>query len=196
MTKNILLVVLEKLLKTAQKSRAKIVIMGGLATSIFAQPRATYDIDGIISLEEEEIKDFLTLLKKAGFRFDPKQPVKFIQGLPFITFYYPRYKTYVDLFVVKTKFQHEVLRRAKKSKLGKLNLYIISAEDLILIKLQAGREKDIEDIRQIILENSPRLDFVYLGKWAKLLEVDIFLKDELKSLGLKDKIIWKLLIIG
>ena len=91
--------------------------------------------------------------------------------------------------MIKTKFQHEVLRRAKKGKLGKLNLHIISAEDLILIKLQAGREKDIEDIRQIILENSPRLDFVYLGKWAKLLEVDIFLKDELKSLGLKDKII-------
>lgn len=187
MTKNILLIVLEKLVRLSCKSKTKITLMGGIATSIFAQPRATYDIDGIISLKEEKLKDFLGLLRNSGFKFNQKQAVKFIKGLPLITFYYPRYKTYVDLFIAQNKFQYEVLKRARKIKLGRLNLSVISPEDLILMKLQTAREKDLEDIRKIILENAKRLDFVYLKKWAKMLNVDIFLRDELRSLGVKDR---------
>ena len=184
MTKNVLLEVLERLARVARISRVKIVLIGGIATSIFAYPRATYDIDGIIALNEEKIGKFLVLLKKNGFRFEQKRPLKFIQGLSFITFYYPVHKTYVDLFIARNKFQYEILRRAMKVKFGRLNLYVISAEDLILMKLQTGRERDLEDVREIILENTSKLDFVYLGKWAKLLKAEIFLKDELKSLGL------------
>ena len=185
MTRNILLIVLEKLMKLAHRSKIKIVLMGGIAISLFAKPRATYDIDGMVSSKEENLKDFLSLLKESGFKFDSKQPIKFIKGLPFITFYYPRYKTYVDLFVAQNKFQNEVLKRAKEVKLGKLHLSIISPEDLILLKLQTGREKDLEDIREIILEKRKNLDFVYLKKWAKALGVDVFLKDELRSSGLQ-----------
>lgn len=187
MTKNILLIVLEKLMKVSRHSKTKIVLMGGIATSIFARPRATYDIDGMASLEREDLKRFLILLKRNGFKFDQKHPVRSIQGLPFLTFYYPQYKTYVDIFIAKSEFQHEVLKRARKVRLGRLNLYIISPEDLILIKLQAGREKDIEDIREVVTENISKLDFDYLGKWAKALNVDIFLKDELRGLHLQDR---------
>ncbi|MDP2940410.1 MAG: nucleotidyltransferase [Candidatus Omnitrophota bacterium] len=189
MTKNILFLVLEKLVKLSRKSQAKLVLMGGIATSVFTQPRATYDIDGIIALTQRDLKSFLTLLKENGFKFDTKQPVKSIQGLPFITFYYPKHKTYVDLFLARNEFQYSILKRAKKIKFQNLDLCIISPEDLILVKLQTGREKDMEDIRQIILANKSKLDFVYLRKWAKLLNVRIFLKDELRSLGLAKRII-------
>ncbi len=187
MTRNILFTVLEKLVKISRKSKTKLALMGGLATSVFGRPRATYDIDGIISLQEGDLEPFLSLLKSNGFKFDQKQPVKFIRGLAFITFYYPAHKTYVDLFVAKNEYQCTVLKRARRIKLEKLNLYVVSPEDLILIKLQAGREKDIEDVREIISENKSKLDFAYLKKWAKLLNVEIFLRDELRSLGLGSK---------
>ena len=62
---------------------------------------------------------------------------------------------------------------------------MIAQEDLILLKLQAGRERDVEDIRNIILENAGSLDFKYLKKWAKELGLEVFLNDELKSLGVQ-----------
>lgn len=188
MTKNILFTVLEKLVKISRIYKVKMVLMGGIATSIFARPRATYDIDAIISLPEEHLKDFLGSLQSNGFKFDTKQPIKSIQGLPFITLYYPVYKTYVDFFIAKNKFQYEILKRAKRVKLGKLILHVISPEDLILVKLQTAREKDLEDVREIILENKSRLNFKYLKKWSALLNVGVFLKDELKSLRLQAKI--------
>jgi hypothetical protein len=37
----------------------------------------------------------------------------------------------------------------------------------------------------MIIEGLKKLDFKYLHNWAKKLNVDIFLRDELKSLGVR-----------
>ena len=183
MAKNILLTVLSELLKVCKDHKIKIVLMGGMAVSVYARPRATYDIDGIISIKKEQIKGFLNMLKEAGFKYDKKKPVKFIQSLPFITLCYV--KTYVDLFIAGNEFQENVLARAKKIRFNKMALNIISIEDLVLIKLQTGRERDLEDVRDMISENKGKIDLGYLKKWAHSLNVHIFLEDELKSLGIK-----------
>ncbi len=182
MTKNILLTVLSELLKVCKDHKVKIVLMGGIAVGVYARPRATYDIDGIISIREEQIENFLNTLKEAGFRYDKKEPIKFIQGLSFITLCYTKYKTYVDLFIAGNKFQENILARVKKVRFNKMTLNIISLEDLILIKLQTGRERDIEDVRDMITENKEKIDFGYLMRWARALNIHIFLEDELKSL--------------
>ena len=41
-----------------------------------------------------------------------------------------------------------------------------SPEDLIIPKIFAGRSRDREDVRNIILKN-PALDFSYIKKWLK-----------------------------
>lgn len=185
MIQNSLSKVLEKILKIADKLKIKIVIMGGIATSFFTKPRATYDIDGLISLDEKKLDNFLNAFKRFGFK---SYKIKSIEGLPFITLYQPKSKIYIDLFLAKNDFQREIIRRAKRVKFNKLNLFIISCEDLILTKLKVQREKDLEDVRCMILENKEDLDFDYLYKWAKILKVEVFLKDELKSLDLEKRI--------
>jgi predicted nucleotidyltransferase len=183
MAKNILLTVLSELLKVCKDHKMRIVLMGGMAVSVYARPRATYDIDGIISIKKEQINGFLNIVKEAGFRYDKKKPVKFIQSLPFITLCYDN--VYVDLFIANNEFQENVLTRAKKIRFNKMTLNIISLEDLVLIKLQTGRERDLEDVRDMISENKGKMDLRYLKKWAQLLNVHIFLEDELKSLRIK-----------
>lgn len=177
--------VIEELLKVLKKHRVSLVLMGGIATSVLSKPRATFDIDGIIAATEEKLKALLPELRKKGFKFDQRQPLKKIQGLPFLTLYFSRHKTYVDLFVALTEFQKGIIRRAKIVKYNKINLKIISPEDLILIKLQSGREKDMEDARDILTENKDKLDYRYLKKWSEKLAVAIFLKDELRSLEMR-----------
>jgi predicted nucleotidyltransferase len=180
--KNILLVVLSELLKVCKEHKIKIVLMGGMAVSVYARPRATYDVDGIISIKKERIEDFLRVLGKLGFKYDKKEPIKSIQGLSFITLCYAKYKIYIDLFIAGNKFQENILARARKIRFNKMVLNVISLEDLTLIKLQTGRERDIEDVRDMIIENIDKIDFGYLRKWARALNVHFFLEDELKSL--------------
>lgn len=185
MTSNILLIVVEELLKIFKKYKIDLVLMGGIATSILAKPRATFDIDGLISITENEIKKLLPELRKKGFRFDQKKPLKRIQGLPFLTLYFSLHKTYVDLFIALSEFQKRAIKRARQIRYNKINIKIISPEDLILIKLQSGREKDIEDVREIMMENKDKIDHKYLKRWAKKLGVQMFLEDEMRSLGIR-----------
>ena len=177
-----LLAVFNKLEKAAHDSNVKIVIMGGLAVSIYARPRATLDIDGIIELDERDIGNFLTSAEKRGFSWDKGLPVKRIKGLPFITLYYPDGKVYVDLFLAKGDFQENVIRRSHAVDVEGVKLDLISPEDLILVKLISDRPKDTEDVREILLESSDDLDFNYLEKWAGKLGVLQFLRDEMHSL--------------
>ncbi|MCX6358075.1 MAG: nucleotidyltransferase [Candidatus Aureabacteria bacterium] len=178
---------LKTLVTLCRKKEIRVVLMGGIATSFYARPRATYDIDGIIDSEKHDLDKFLPAVTKLGFGYDEKKPVKFIHGLPFITLFHKKHKLYVDLFIAETVFQKGIVKRARRIKFGKMPVDIISREDLILLKLQTGREKDTEDARNIIAENSAKLDFAYLGKWANWLGVKAFLNDEIKSLGIKLK---------
>lgn len=184
MIENGLLAALKNLLSAARQRRVKVVIMGGMATSVYSSPRATYDVDGIADIKEEQIAGFLESLRKKGFMHEKKRPVQSIGGLPFITLYYSRCKVYVDLFLARSEFQKQAIKRSRVIKMDNIQLNVISPEDLILVKLLTGRSKDTEDTRRILLENKEILDFVYLGKWAKRLGINIFLQDELKSLGI------------
>lgn len=188
MTENKLLTVFHKLLSAAAGEGVKIVIMGGMAVSAYAPPRTTFDIDGIVEIEEERIEGFLRRLKKAGFSTNEAAPVKVINGLPFITLYYPRSKVYVDLFLARNEFQKQMMARSWRITVEGLTLEIVSPEDLILVKLLTGRPRDTEDVRQILLENSESLDFGYLRGWARRLGVAVFLEDEIKSLGIKPRL--------
>jgi len=184
MTGNALLDVLKKVTSTARRLKIKVVVMGGMATSIYAPPRATFDIDAIGDIKEESLGRFLADLKKQGFSFDEREPVKTIAGLPFVTLYYRRSKIYVDLFIARSEFQKLVVQRARSLRVGGIKLDIISPEDLILVKLLSGRTRDNEDIRQILAENAETLDFKYLRRWANKLGKQVFLKDEMRSLGI------------
>ena len=182
MTKNLLIEVIKKLQKACQKSRVKIAFTGGIAVGVYGVPRTTYDVDGFILASIDQIDLLLSALVKEGFKYEKEHFIKVIKDKKFLTLVYSKYKMYIDLFVAIDDFEKGILRRSRKLKFNRIAINVIAPEDLILLKLQAGRERDLEDIRGIILENISRLDFKYLKKWAKKLDVYHFLRDELESL--------------
>lgn len=180
-----LIEVIEKLQKFCEKHKLKIAFMGGIAVSVYGLPRTTYDVDGVILLGMDKLGAVLPRLKKMGFRYDQRSPVKLIRGKSFVSLLYRKYRVYVDIFLAQSDHEKLILSRAKRIKFNRNKICIVSPEDLILIKLQAGRERDTEDVREIILESAKKLDFAYLKKWAKKLGIGHFLSDELESLGVK-----------
>lgn len=184
MTSKILIEVLKKLIATCRRQKVKLVICGGMAVSVMGRPRTTYDVDAVLLVEERKLAELLQKFSRVGFKYDKREPVKNIRGNPFVTLVYSKFKTYVDLFIARSSFQKQILKRKKTVKLAGIEVPLITAEDLILMKLLSGRERDLEDVREILIENKGRLNFRYLKNWAKKLEIDIFLKDELESLRL------------
>lgn len=183
MTSEVLMEVVAKIIEACNKLKIDLVISGGIAASVMGRPRATYDVDGVIMAEEKSIKELLERLGKQGFKYDKKETFKTIKGLPFISLVYSKHNTYVDLFVARSDFQKELLKRKKMVKLETIEIPLISAEDLILMKLFAGRDRDLEDVREVLIENKKKIDLKYLKKWAEQLGVGVFLRDEMESLG-------------
>jgi len=55
------------------EKKIKYMVVGGLAVNFYGIPRMTYDIDLLLYLEDKNLKAFLFLMKKWGFK--PKIPV-------------------------------------------------------------------------------------------------------------------------
>lgn len=183
--KEILFEIMSRLMRMSKSKKIPLMFMGGLATSVWAEPRATYDVDGVIALEETNLEQFFNEAVKEGFDFDRNQPVKIIQGFPFITLIYParkRHKVCVDLFLARSGYAKEALSRLEEITFKGLKISVIAPEDLILYKLISGRSRDIDDVREILLTQKGRLKMKYLKKWAARLGVITQLEDEISSL--------------
>src|SRR4029079_19569372 len=64
----------------------------------------------------------------------------------------------LDLVIAAPGLDEEFLERARLLDLGGVEVPVVSAEDLVAMKLLAGRRKDLEDVRGVLAEQRGRLD--------------------------------------
>lgn len=80
----------------------------------------------------------------------------------------------VDFILAIPGYEENIITRATRRKLGKLTLWICSAEDLIIQKAVANRGKDWQDVEGILIEQYEHLDYAYIEGWldqfAEILE--------------------------
>jgi hypothetical protein len=70
----------------------------------------------------------------------------------------------VDLIFSFSPFEHLAISRARTVRIGRAELRFASLEDLVIHKLIAGRARDLEDVRHILLKN-PAADLSYIRRW-------------------------------
>lgn len=172
-----------------KKLRISYLVTGGIAVLIWGRPRFTADIDIIIELKKENIQKLEKELKKlssesyidieaAEDALKKKGEFNFIDGLTGIK---------VDFWILKDdEFDKSRIKRRTTRKILGENIYIISPEDLILIKLKWFKEsnssRQLEDVESIIKISGKNLDKNYLQKWAKNFGVLLVLNRLIKDL--------------
>jgi len=149
-------------------------LVGGLAVGIWGEPRATVDIDFMVSFN---VNDFAILSKKINdsdtFIFIHSKPMTFEK----ISLLRATLKRNVDVFVdflfADNEFQREALRRKQTIDIVDFTVNIPTPEDLILLKLISGREQDILDAKKVFRMQKDNLDMKYLQIWAEKLQVKL-----------------------
>ncbi|MDH3718054.1 MAG: nucleotidyl transferase AbiEii/AbiGii toxin family protein [Planctomycetota bacterium] len=131
-------------------------VMGGLAVRVYGIPRATYDVDLTISLERERLPELFDALENAGYSI-PKPYrsgwVDEVGNLPLVKFrlYLSKGRGIdVDVFLAECDFLREVISRRRMATLGDQEIWLVSPEDLILLKLVAGRPRDVADVGDVL----------------------------------------------
>jgi hypothetical protein len=71
-----------------------------------------------------------------------------------------------EVFFPFLPLQHSILRRAVKLRLGRQEMPITTAEDLVVLKMAFHREKDLRDVRGILWAQKGKLDLASIREWA------------------------------
>jgi hypothetical protein len=157
-------------------------LTGALALSALSQPRATRDIDFLVTIDKKNIGRFVEWLKfvkrynltkhHTGRR---KDHIKDLIEMPLGN-------TWADLIVTPGDIEKEAIATALSVRAFKTSLKVIKPEFLIILKLIAGSEQDFIDAAQ--LWNGP-LDKGLVRGMSKRLFLETKLK---KMVGIAKKL--------
>jgi hypothetical protein len=72
----------------------------------------------------------------------------------------------VDLAIGLSGFEQQVVARAQHLNLAGVDVFVATPEDLLIMKLLAGRPRDEEDLEGLVIVQGDRLDWKYCRELA------------------------------
>ena len=159
-------------------------LIGGLALSAWNHARYTRDADVLMAIPPEQIDELVTALVNAGFRTRHTPPLRIIDGQGIVQFTFQPADALMpfqfDVLLATTPFQRASLSRATPRRLpgdGAV-VAVVRPDDLIVLKLLAGRMIDRADAAMVLRENRNDIDFDHLHRVV----VAEGLKDDYRSI--------------
>ncbi len=156
--------VYKKVVTFLNRGKYKYLIIGGIAAGTLGEPRVTGDVDVDIELAEENIIDFLDKAKEEGFKVHKEKCVKTTKQTGTFQINYGDF--HIDFIIASTDFENQAFERRKIIRLYGIKAFFPTPEDLILLKIIPGRDKDLLDAKSIVLRHKGKLDTRYLKTWA------------------------------
>lgn len=112
--------------------------------------RATRDVDVVLAAGRADVDRVLEVATRHGYGFDPNDRELFEEGLIRMWPLAEGPNGFgADLIFADAPFLHRVVSRATPMNLAGVELPIAQLEDLVVMKLEAGRAVDIEDVLAI-----------------------------------------------
>lgn len=136
-------------------------LIGGIAAGFWGEPRFTKDMDFTVASRGLKPGALALKLTKAGYK------VKSISSAQMQVLGKGKKMFQADLIPAETDYQDWVVQRAIPVKIFGVNVPICTAEDLIVLKMIAGRRQDDLDVENILKKVGARLDKAYLMKWLE-----------------------------
>lgn len=169
---------LDALVALLNRMHVDYVLMGGLVVRAYSIPRATEDVDITLSLDHERLPEFFEALEDQEYVVP--EPYKSgwldeLKGMHLVKLrrYIGTHGVDVDVFLVESRFQEEIMSRRRIADVEGRQLWIASPEDLMLLKLVSGRPRDWIDIADVFFtQGDLDLDLDYMQRWATELGVE------------------------
>ena len=140
----------------------KYIVAGGMAVNFLGVPRATYDIDLLLYLEDKNLQKFLNLLKQWGFK--PRFPVDIMdfadkkkrqdwiknKNMKAFNLINPDWVIReIDIIIDTPVDYKKAIKSVKNIKFYNVVVPTISINNLILMKSKSNRDQDKADIRNL-----------------------------------------------
>jgi hypothetical protein len=153
-------------------------VTGSVAVSLYAEPRMTRDVDLVVALEPSDAARLVDMFG-AEFNCDVDRIREAIDHHSMFNLIHTTAVVKIDMIVRKdSAYRQEEFRRRRLAMIDGTEMWVVSAEDLVLSKLDWARssrsEMQFRDVRNVIAAQS--LDWPYIDAWAKQLGLIELLK--------------------
>ncbi len=151
----------EEVFLALNKESINYAVCGGLAVVLYGYARLTVDLDLIVSLEKENLTKLYNILTKLNYK--PQIPIKkeeFIQkeileklaeekNMKVVPFYNLKEPLNIIDIGVNLPKVSEILKKKKRIKIDGFTVPIISIDDLIKMKEDLARPRDLTDVENL-----------------------------------------------
>jgi predicted nucleotidyltransferase len=157
---------LKKIALQLKKASIPYMVIGGQAVLLYGEPRLTRDIDITLRIGVDGLDRVKRILSAIGLRGLVRKEKEFVERNMVLPAIDKRSGIRVDFIFSFSLYEQQAIERAKEIKLGRTSVRFASLEDVVIHKVIAGRARDLEDVRSILLKN-PRYNSDYIKNWLK-----------------------------
>lgn len=138
-------------------------VIGGQAVLVHGEPRLTRDIDITLDATLGDLARVQSMIEDVGLgllvdidKFPAQSRLVPCRDLDS--------GIRVDFLLLHSPYELEALGRTIKVRIGDTDVRFASVEDLLILKLIAGRPRDIDDARSVLLKHQS-LDIALIRRW-------------------------------
>jgi len=168
--------VLRRITTHLYQSGIAYMLVGSFASAFHGALRSTRDIDIVIEATPDQLQTLTIALQREGYyaelnaALDARRRESLFNVIDSATGWK------IDLIFRKSRpFAHEEFRRRVPAKLFDVQIFVASAEDVVISKLEwaklGGSQRQIEDVAKVLTVQWTTLDQDYLAKWIGELQL-------------------------
>ena len=157
---------LKKVSHQLRKGSIPYMVIGGQAVLLYGEPRLTRDIDITLGVGVRELNKLKETISSLGLKILVERDEEFVEKNMVLPTLDEKSGIRVDFIFSFSPYGRQAIERAKDIKLGRSLVRFASLEDVVIHKVIAGRARDLEDIKSILLKNQ-KYDSDYIEKWLK-----------------------------
>lgn len=157
---------LKRIALTFDRREVPYMVIGGQAVIFHGEPRLTRDIDVTLGIGPTKIECVLEALQDAELRILVEDPEEFARETMVIPCIDPATEIRVDIVLSTSEYERQAIERAQRPTTRECPVCFATVEDLVIHKIIAGRPRDLEDVRSLLLKN-PDADTQYIDQWLR-----------------------------
>jgi len=166
--------VLQKITKALDQAGVASMLTGSFASAYHGSPRSTQDIDLVIAASPVQLRTFIGNLPGREYYADLDTALEALNHESMFNVIDLESGWKIDLIICKSRtFSQEEFRRRQKANVQGVSLFVTSAEDIVIAKLEWSKlshsQRQIEDAVGIMRIRHGSLDHSYLEKWVNQL---------------------------
>ena len=150
--------------------QARWYVFGAQAAILYGSSRLTADADATVMIGLDALDELLDRLSKNGFKIRTPEFRDVIERNRVVLLRHESSGMPLDLILGGKGLEEEFCSRIVMHDMGGEQIPVISPEDLVAVKILAGRPKDMDDARVVLAANRGRLNMDLVATTLRRLE--------------------------